>query len=83
MKRGFVQPKDGHWPRSTRRSVGICLPDLAIQVSVSHRVKFLLLGLPILLLLISSFFVGSPIASVAFNLRTSVSVVVREVIGQI
>ena len=35
MKRGFVQQKNGHWPRSTRRSVGIRLPDLAIQVPVS------------------------------------------------
>ena len=52
MKRGFVQQKDGHWPRSARRSVGIRLPDLAIQVPVSHRVKFLLLGLPIPFLLI-------------------------------
>ena len=31
MKRGFVQQKDGDWPRSARRSVGIHLPDLAIQ----------------------------------------------------
>ena len=83
MKRGFAQQKDGHWPRSARRSVGIRLPDLAIQVPVSHRVKFLLLDLPILLLLISSFFVGSPFASVDLNLRTSASAVDREVIGQI
>ena len=74
-------PKDGHWPRSARRSVGIRLPDLAIKVPVSHRMKFLLLDLPILLLLISSFFLGSPF--VDLNLRTSASVVVREVIGQI
>ena len=83
MKRGFVQQKDGRWPRSARRSVGIRLPDLAIQVPVSHRVKFLLLGLPILFQLISSFFVGSPFASVDLNLRTSASVADREVIGQI
>ena len=83
MKRGFVQQKDGHWPRSARRSVGIRLPDLAIQVPVSHRVKFLLLVLPILFLLISSFFVGSPFASVDLNPRTSASVADREVIGQI
>ena len=76
-------PKDGHWPRSARRSVGIRLPDLAIKVPVSHRMKFLLLDRPILLLLISSFFLGSPFASVDLNLRTSASVVVREVIGQI
>ena len=74
-------PKDGHWPRSARRSVGIRLPDL--KVPVSHRMKFLLLDLPILLLLISSFFLGSPFASVDLNLRTSASVVVREFIGQI
>ena len=54
-----------------------------IQVPVSHRVKFLLLDLPILLLLISSFFVGSRFASVDLNLRTSASAVDREVIGQI
>ena len=30
-------PKDGHWPRSARRSVGIRLPDLTIKVPVSHR----------------------------------------------
>ena len=83
MKRGFVEQKDGHWPRSAKRSVGTRLPDLAIQVPVSHRKKFLLLGLPILLLLISSFFVGSPFASVDLNLRTSASAVDREVIGQI
>ena len=83
MKRGFVQQKDGHWPRSARRSVGIRLPDLAIQVPVSHRVKLLLFVLPILFLLISSFFVGSPFASVDLNLRTSASVADREVIGQI
>ena len=83
MKRGFAQQKDGHWPRSARRSEGIRLPDLAIQVPVSHRVKFLLLHLPILLLLISSFFVGSSYASVDLNLRTSASAVDREVIGQI
>lgn len=73
MKRGSVQQKDGHWPRSARRSVGHRLQVLAIQVPVSHRVKFLLLGLPILFLLISSFFVGSPFASVDLNLRTSAS----------
>ena len=83
MKRGFVEQKDGHWPRSAKRSVGTRLPDLAIQVPVNHRAKFLLLGLPILLLLISSFFVGSPFASVDLNLRTSASAVDREVIGQI
>ena len=83
MKRGFAQQKGGHWPRSARRSVGIRLPDLVIQVPVSHRVKFLLLDVPILLLLISSFFVGSPFASVDLNLRTSASAVDREVIGQI
>ena len=84
MKRGFVQPKDGHWPRSARRRVGICPPDLAIQVPVSLRVNFLLQGLPKLLLLISSFFVGSPFASVVdLNLRTNASVMVREVIGEI
>ena len=83
MKRGFVHKKDGHWPRSARRSVGIRLPDLAIQVPVSHRVKLLLFVLPILFLLISSFFVGSPFASVDLNLRTSASVADREVIGQI
>ena len=65
------------------RSVGIRLPDLAIQVPVSHRVKFLLLGLPILLLLISTFFVGGPFASVELNFRTGASVVVIEVIGQV
>jgi len=83
MKRGFVQQKDGHWPRSTRRSVGIRLPDLVVQVPVGHRVKFLLLGLPILFLLISRFFVGSPFASIDLNLRTSALVADREVIGQI
>ena len=83
MKRGSVQQKDGHWPRSARRSVGHRLHVLAIQVPVSHRVKFLLLGLPILFPLISSFFVGSPFASVDLNLRTSASVADREVIGQI
>ena len=55
----------------------------AIQVLVSHRVKFLLLSLLILFLLISKFFVGSPLASVDLNLRTSASVADREVIGQI
>ena len=83
MKRRFVQQKDGHWPRSTRRSIGIRLPDLAIQVPVSHRVKLLLLGLPILFLLISRFFVGSPFASIDLNLRTSALVADRELIGQI
>ena len=84
MKRGFVQPKDGHWPTSTRGSEGIRPPDLAIQVPASHRVNFLLLDLPILLPFISSFLVGSPFASVVdLNLRTSASVVVREVIGEI
>ena len=73
----------GHWPRSVRRSVGHRLPSLAIQVPVSHRVKFLLLGLPTLFLLISSLFVGSPFSSVDLNLRTSASVADREVIGQI
>ena len=83
-KKRLIQQKDGHWPRSARRGVGIRLPDRAIQVpGVSHRVKFLLLGLPILFLLISSFFVGSPFASVDLNLRTSASVADREVIGQI
>ena len=82
MKRGFVHQKDGHWPRSARRNVGIRLPDLPIQVPVSHRVKFLLLGRLMLSLLISSFFVGSPFASVDLNLRTSASVADREVIGQ-
>ena len=72
MKGGFVQQKGGHWPRSARRSVGIRLPDLAIQVAVGHRVKFLLLGLPILFLLISRFFVGSPFASIDLNLRVRV-----------
>ncbi|CAH3027857.1 unnamed protein product, partial [Porites evermanni] len=71
------------WPRSARRNVGIRLPDLAILVPVSHRVKFLPLDLPILFLLISSFFVGSPFASVDLSLRTSASVADREVIGQI
>ena len=83
MKRGSVRQKDGHWPRSARRSVGHRLPVLAILVHVSHRVKFLLPGLPILFLLISSFFVGSPFGSVDLNLRTSASVADREVIGQI
>ena len=83
MKRGSVQQKDGHWPRSARRSVGHRLPVLPTQVPVSHRVKFFLLGLPILFLLISSFSVGSPFASVDLNLRTSASVADREVIGQI
>ena len=83
MKRGFVQQKDGDWPRSARRSVGIRLPDLAIQVPVSHRVKLLLLGLPILFLLISRLFVGSPFASIDLNFRTSALVADREVIGQI
>ena len=55
MKRGFIQQRDGDWPRFARRSVGIRLPDLAIQVPVSHRVKLLLLGFPILFLLISRF----------------------------
>ena len=82
-KKRLIQQKDGHWPRSARRSVGIRLPDLAIQVPVSHRVKLLLFVLPILFLLISSFFVGSPFASVDLNLRTSASVADREVIGQI
>ena len=63
------------------RSVGIRLPNLAIQVPVSHGVEFLLLVLPILFLLISSFFVGSPFASLALNLWTSASVADREVIG--
>ena len=75
--------RDGHWPRSARRSVGHRPPDLALQVPVSHRVKFLLLGLPILFLLSSKLFVGSPFASVDLNLRTSASVAGREVIGQI
>ena len=83
MKRGSVQQKDGHWSRSARRSVGHRLPVLATQVLVCHRVKFLLLGLPILFLLISRFFVGSPFVSVDLNLRTSASVADREVIGQI
>ena len=74
MNRGFVQQKDGHWSRSARTSVGIRLPDLAIQVLVSHRVKFLLLDRPILFLLISSFLVGSPFASVDLGLQTSASV---------
>ena len=64
MKRGSVQQKDGHWPRSARRSVGHRLPVLAMQVPVSHRVKFLPLGLPILFLLISSFFLDSPFTGV-------------------
>ena len=38
-----LRSADRHWPRSARRSVGIRLSDLAIQVPVSHRVKFLLL----------------------------------------
>ncbi|KAK2564547.1 hypothetical protein P5673_011997 [Acropora cervicornis] len=59
------------------------LPELAIQVPVSHRVKFLLLGLPILSLLIRNFFVGSPFASVDLNLQTSASVAGREATGQI
>ena len=83
MKRGFIQQKDRHWPRSARRSIGILLPNLAIQVPVSHQVKFLLLVLPMLFLLISSFFVGSPFASIDLNLWTSASVADREVIGQI
>ena len=83
MKRGFVQQKDGDWPRSARRSVGIHLPDLAIQVPVSHRVKLLLLVLPILFLLISRFFVDSPFASIDLNLRTSALVADRGVIEQI
>ena len=83
MKRGSVQQKDGYWSRSARRIVGHRLSVLAIQVLVSHRVKFLLLGLPILFLLISSFFVDSPFASVDLNVRTSASVEDREVVGQI
>ena len=83
MKGSFVQQRDGLWPRSARRSVGHRLPDLAIQVPVSYRVKFLLLGLPILFLLISNFFVGSPFASVDLSLQTSASVAGREAIGQI
>ena len=72
------RPGIGQDQRSARRSVGIRLPGLAIQVPVSHRVKFLLLGLPILFQLVSSFFVGSPFASVDLNLRTSASVADRE-----
>ena len=83
MKRGSVQQKDGHWSRSARGSVGHRLTVLATQVLVSHRVKFLLLGLPILFLLISSSFVGSTFPNVDLNLRTSASVADREVIGEI
>ena len=83
MKRGFVQPKDRYWPRSTRRSLGRHLPIIVIEVPVSQLVKFLVLGLPILFLLISSFFMPSPFASADLNLRTSASLVDREAIGQI
>ena len=52
MIRGFVQQTG--IGQEAKELEGIRLPDLAVQVPVSHRVKFLLLGLPILFLLISS-----------------------------